>query len=117
MIDLQKTLRRGFIASLAITGFLAFPVSALAAGETDTDISSIPVEELPGAKAEMEPLDEGKKCKRIRKTGSNRITRVCTTRAQREARAAESNEFLREQQLQQERFMIENAGEGGVSPN
>ena len=102
----------------AVALFFAFTGVVLADDDVENTISKIPAEEAPGAKDnEIPEVDEGRRCKRTRKTGSNRITRVCTTRAQREARTAASNEFLKEQQLKQETYMIQNAGEGGVSAN
>ena len=86
------------------------------ADDPETGIADIPPAELPAAEDnEPPPFDEGVRCKRTRKTGSNRIIRVCTTRAQREGRKSASDVFLREQQLDQERYMIENADTGGIS--
>jgi hypothetical protein len=99
-----------------ICGVFLLTAGATYADDNEISIADIPAEELPGVKEEMKPFDEGRKCKRIRKTGSNRITRVCTTQAQRDEANSASNEFLREQQIRQERHMIENAAAGAPSP-
>jgi len=110
-------LSRPAISVLAFVIFFTLSSTMVAAEEPDPTIANIPVEELPGAEDnEVPEVDEGRKCKRIRKTGSNRITRVCTTRAQREEANSASAEFLREQQMDQERYMIENANAGAPTP-
>ena len=60
---------------------------------------------------------EGVQCKRVRKTGSNRIQRVCTTRKQREKANEESTAWLHEQQREQERIEAASQDTGSVSPN
>ena len=59
---------------------------------------------------------EGVQCKRVRKTGSNRIQRVCTTREQRERASKESMEWQRESQIEQERINAASQ-DAGSSPN
>lgn len=85
--------------------------------EAASSLANIPLEELPGAQEqEVVTFDEGRKCKRTRKTGSNRITRVCTTRAEREKAHNESTAWLREKQLEQERLLIDYRDTGSVTP-
>jgi hypothetical protein len=111
---LMNTVKKSSIYFSAIL-LLVFSGLGVAADKPDNEIATIPPEKLPGAQKEVANFDDGRKCKRIRKTGSNRITRVCTTSAERDARSAESNEFLREQQIRQERGIIENA-DTGIAP-
>jgi len=118
MKQLNTALTACLISIIGAVFLLTLTMGVAFADDPETGIADIPPAELPAAEDnEPPPFDEGVRCKRTRKTGSNRIIRVCTTRSQREEAKSASNEFLREQQLRQETFMIETAREGGVSPN
>ena len=71
-------------------------------------------------KKEKSKKDLGVQCKRVKKIGSNRIQRVCTTAAQRKKQDAsnkESQEWLEEQQRSQELYETETIQNQGSSPN
>ena len=96
------------VAVVAATFALLMGSAPVLAAESDSAEEAARIADAALEEDEKAKNDnpEGVKCKRVRRTGSNRLVRRCTTAAQREEAERDSLEYHNRKSLEREREQI-----------